>query len=124
MILEALWPMFRQRLDVIQGNINSHKMIMASNVTLEHVVQAFDHRRKVLEAHDETKKFQNEANFKTLSTLFSLSCNSKLHDFIEDGSASSGSWLFDNPVFKRWLNSSDVSERAILILGIPGAGTF
>lgn len=125
MILESLWPKFRQRLDAIQGNINNHKLIMASNVTLENVVQAFDHRRIMLEAYDKTKKFQIEANFKELSALMSSSsCYSKLHDFIEGGLASSGTWLFDDAVFKTWLSSTDISERMMMILGIPGAGTF
>jgi len=123
MILESLWPNLREKLGCIQKNINSHKMIMTSNVTLEHVLQTFDHRREVLKIHEEEKRFQNEVNLKALSAVMSsVVCNSKLQDSIDVGLDDSGGWLFDDDTFKTWLNSTDSSQRCILIQGIPGAG--
>ncbi|KAF2494438.1 hypothetical protein BU16DRAFT_462815, partial [Lophium mytilinum] len=110
-------------ISAIQGNIENHKMIMNSNVTLEHVLQAYHHRRITLQKHEDDKKYQNQMRLKILSDIMtSVSCHSKLHSSIEATSAGSGEWFFSSLAFQSWLNSKAFSEKGLWIRGIPGAG--
>ncbi|KAH6972433.1 hypothetical protein BKA56DRAFT_677385 [Ilyonectria sp. MPI-CAGE-AT-0026] len=122
-LLESLWPQFRGKLAVIQGNIDRHKMLVTSNVTLEHVLQAEDFRRRAHTRFGEAKKREDEILFKSLSDMLSSPwCRSKLQSSVETSSASSGDWIFTHPSFQRWLNGMSSVERCIWVQGIPGAG--
>ncbi|KAK3323153.1 hypothetical protein B0T19DRAFT_198582 [Cercophora scortea] len=122
-IIDSFWPHFRKKLAVIQDNFESHKKLMVSNVTLEHVLQADDFRRRVLEKFDSEERRSAELQFKTLSDVMSSpGCKSKLQIAVEASSKSSGEWLFQDATFQNWLQGVGSVERCIWIRGIPGAG--
>lgn len=127
MLLEALWPHFRGKLAIIQSNIEKHKMVMTSNVTLEHVIQAHEHRQFELKRYEVEKQSQNNIELKTLSlTMSSPDCTSTLRKAIQRSSNctgdNTGEWLFNSSTFDMWLKGSDVNQRRVWIRGIPGAG--
>ncbi|KAF2677177.1 hypothetical protein K458DRAFT_436809 [Lentithecium fluviatile CBS 122367] len=123
MILEPLWPKFRNEVEVVQASIEKHKSLMTSNVTLEHILEAKEFRRRTLSKYEEDVKFQNDSRFKDLSSIMaSPSCKSRLQSAIEASSPSSGEWLFNNPTFQKWLSPGSSFQRLLWIQGIPGAG--
>ncbi|KAK3688870.1 hypothetical protein B0T22DRAFT_163143 [Podospora appendiculata] len=122
-LIDSFWPHFRNKLAIIQDNVESHKRLMVSNVTLEHVLQADDFRRRVLERFEREEKRSAELQFKTLSDVMSSPwCKSKLQSAVETSSKASGEWLFQDPTFQNWLQGVGSVERCIWIRGIPGAG--
>lgn len=125
MFLESIWPNFRKKLTIIQQNIESHKMLIMNNVTLEHVLQAYSFRRDMLEKFDEEIKYRNQANLRFLrDTMSSPWCEAQLQSTIKLSSSDSGSWLFNHLSFQTWLRSQKLEDRCLWIQGIPGAGMF
>jgi hypothetical protein len=128
-LLEALWPQFRRKLEIIQSNIDNNKIVMTSNVTLEHVLQSHEHRRIAIQKYEQAKEFQDNLNLKLLSDMMSSpSCESTLRKAIQTSSFgtgdTTGKWLFDSTKYEMWLNGGDSKWRCIWIHGIPGAGMY
>jgi hypothetical protein len=122
-LLEGLWPKFREKLALIQGNIESHKQLMASDVRLEHILQAVDFRRTMLKKIDQVEKAAIESQLKVLRDKFSSpACESSLQSHIDASSSTPGSWVFDKVIFKEWCAGVSPQERCLWIQGIPGAG--
>lgn len=128
-LLEALWPQFRRKLEIIQSNIDNNKIVMTSNVTLEHVLQSQQHRLIAIQKYEQAKEFQDNVNLKLLSDMMSSpSCQSTLRKAIQTSSFRTGDvtgkWLFDSTKYDTWLNGDDSKWRCVWIHGIPGAGMY
>ena len=111
----------------IQDNIESHKKLFATNVTLEHVLEAHEFRRRVLDKFADDEIAQAGIQLKVLSErLSSPWCKSKLQSSIGLSSAHSGRWLFEDRIFKTWLASfkGPMGRRCFWVRGNPGAGEY
>jgi len=123
MLLEPLWPSFRESLDQIRDNINSHKGMMTTNVTLEEISQAKIARKRALEEYDDAKKFRDNQTFNTIRTeLRPETYDTQLLDILQFTSSGSGQWLNKEENFMRWLDPLDRTLRFLWLQGIPGAG--
>ncbi|KAH0425605.1 nacht domain protein [Colletotrichum camelliae] len=120
---ESLWPNIRDKLAVVQENIHQHKMLMTSQVTLEHILQASQARGKAVDEYEKAQQARDNQHFSNLLAEFAPHMyDSKLADILQRSSVASGKWLRSNDAFKQWLDPLVSSKRCIWLHGIPGSG--
>ncbi len=68
MIFEAVMPRYKQKIDVIAGNIERHSQLLRDGVTFEHIAMEQEARVKSLEAFQRASDFQITQSFRGLET--------------------------------------------------------
>ncbi|KAI1457992.1 hypothetical protein F4805DRAFT_474716 [Annulohypoxylon moriforme] len=122
-ILESLWPNIRSSITRVRENIDHHKAIMTTNVTLQDVLQAHQARKRALEEYEQAQKFRDNQTFSTIrSELNPHDRDIELARILRRSSVVSGEWLKDELDFMRWHDPIDRTARSIWLYGIPGSG--
>ncbi|KAI0152566.1 hypothetical protein F4776DRAFT_659492 [Hypoxylon sp. NC0597] len=123
LLLEPLWPNIRSRIAKVQENMEHHKAMMMTNVTLESILQAHQARRLMLEEHDRAQAFRDSQTFGVVrNELEPHNHDAELDKIIRRSSVVSGRWLDNESDFMRWLDTADRTTRCIWLHGIPGSG--
>ncbi|KAI1378425.1 hypothetical protein F4677DRAFT_394594 [Hypoxylon crocopeplum] len=122
LIRESLWPRFSAKLNIICANINNHKDLFRSQVTLEEINRAFEARKKDEQERERARIEQDRQNFRDMRIeLAPRFYDDDLEHFLGNSLPGSGKWVQDDPIFKEWLRG-DSSNRVSWFRGIPGAG--
>ncbi|KAJ8129744.1 hypothetical protein O1611_g3888 [Lasiodiplodia mahajangana] len=120
---EALWPNVRSKIDVVQTNIERHKLLMTSQVTLEDVAQSYEARKQAMHEYEEQQKFRDRQDFEALASEYSPSTyHRKLAQILDITAPGSGGWLAQKPEFIQWSDKNNVVNRCLWLYGIPGSG--
>ncbi|KAF3061219.1 nacht domain protein [Daldinia childiae] len=121
--LESLWPNIRSSIAKIQENIEYHKAIMTTNVTLEDVLRAHQFRKLALEEHARAQAFRESQTFNAIrNELNPHNYDVELMDILRRSSVVSGNWLDEEPGSKIWYDPADSTVRCLWLHGIPGCG--
>ncbi|KAI2624405.1 hypothetical protein GGR54DRAFT_629674 [Hypoxylon sp. NC1633] len=121
--LESLWPNIRSSIAKIQENMEHHKALMTTNVTLEDILQAHQARKRALDEYEYAQEFRDRQIFSAIrSELNPQGYDLDLVDILRRSSVSSGKWLRNKPDFTRWLDATDRTARCMWLYGIPGSG--
>ncbi|KAH6891508.1 hypothetical protein B0T10DRAFT_313468 [Thelonectria olida] len=121
--LESLWPNIRGKISVVQANIEQHKMLMTSHVTLEHVLQSYNARKRAIKEYEKEEEFRESQSFKAIfSELSPETYERKLASILQESTVDSGGWLNLDPAFEKRPDTDEKSSRCIWIRGIPGSG--
>ncbi|KAI0889136.1 uncharacterized protein GGS22DRAFT_153217 [Annulohypoxylon maeteangense] len=122
-ILESLWPNIRSSITRVQENMDNHKAIMTTNVTLQDILLAHQARKRALEEYDQAQVFRDNQTFNTIRNELSPHDHDvELASILRRSSVVSGEWLRDEPDFMRWHDSIDRTARILWLCGIPGSG--
>ncbi|KAH0543142.1 hypothetical protein FGG08_002487 [Glutinoglossum americanum] len=121
--LDILWSRFHDKVSIVLANIERHSMLMHSEVSLANITEAYAARSR---SFDECKKRQEFEEQQQLE-FYKVSMSPRLYDddlgvIMEESCQGTGSWLDDDELFCRWLNSSRQKSPVLWLSGIPGAG--
>ncbi|KAI1120580.1 hypothetical protein F5Y10DRAFT_272930 [Nemania abortiva] len=120
---EALWPSIRSKIDVVRCNIERHKLLMTSQVTLEDVAQSYEARKQAMREYEEQQKFRDRQDFEAMVSEYSPSTHHrKLAEILDRTSPGSGGWLAQKPEFIQWSRRNNTINRCLWLYGIPGSG--
>ncbi|KAI1211064.1 uncharacterized protein F4807DRAFT_459295 [Annulohypoxylon truncatum] len=122
-IIESLWPNIRSSITKIQENMDHHKAIMTTNVTLQDILLAHQARKRALEEYDQAQTFRDNQNFSIIRNEFNPhDHDTELSSILRRSSVTSGEWLKDEPDFMRWRDPVYRTARIMWLYGIPGSG--
>ncbi|KAI1092734.1 hypothetical protein F5B19DRAFT_453335 [Rostrohypoxylon terebratum] len=121
--IEALWPNIRSNITKIQENMDHHKAIMTTNVTLQDILLAHQARKRALEEYEQAQTFRDNQTFSTIrNEINPHDYYTELSSILRHSSVTSGGWLKDEPHFLRWYDPLDRTTRSMCLYGIPGSG--
>ncbi|KAI5925083.1 hypothetical protein F4810DRAFT_660893 [Camillea tinctor] len=122
-IFEAFWPNIRGKVGVIQRNIDHHKMMMTSQVTMEHILQSYEARKRAIQEYERAEEQRISENVYNMLSEYSPSLyDDKLADILSQMTVASGTWLEGNPEFTKWADPTTNVCRCFWLYGIPGSG--
>ncbi|KAI0101764.1 hypothetical protein GGR51DRAFT_563230 [Nemania sp. FL0031] len=120
---EALWPNIRGKIDVVQSNIERHKLLMTSQVTLEDIAQSYEARRQAMNEYEKQQKFRERQDFEVMVSEYSpLTYHMKLSRIFDTTAPGSGGWLALKSEFIQWADKNNTTNRCLWLYGIPGSG--
>ncbi|KAI0840677.1 hypothetical protein F5Y06DRAFT_293941 [Hypoxylon sp. FL0890] len=122
-ILESLWPNIRSSIAKVQENMENHKAMMMTNVTMEDILRAHQARKRMLEEHERAQAFRDSQTFSAIrNELEPHNHDASLADILRRSSVNSGRWLENEADFMKWLDTTDRTMRCMWLHGIPGSG--
>jgi len=125
MLFETLWPKRKERLKVIEGNIERHARLLTENITIEHIIQAKEARILSLQASKDSEDFQAKQKFQALETAICPQMYDERLDWLRRRtSPGTARWLARDHTFCQWLDTGSQSTSLLWLQGIPGAGEF
>ncbi|KAI9684612.1 MAG: hypothetical protein M1822_005700 [Bathelium mastoideum] len=120
---ESIWPRYAGKIAVIRQNMERHRLLLDSEVTLAHISESHTARLQALKAYEEAYEFQQRQDFaSTKSSLHPELYDQELERISEGCISRTGRWLTNNFAFQAWSDPQDVAHRVLWIEGIPGAG--
>ncbi|KAI0967464.1 hypothetical protein F4678DRAFT_475185 [Xylaria arbuscula] len=122
-LLELLWPVMRSKIDVIQKNIDRHRMLMTSHVTMEDIEQSHRARRAAFQEYEQAQMARDSQEFSSIiSELCPRMYDNKLAEILDASVVDSSEWLRLASEFTQWMASSNPTDRYFWLNGIPGSG--
>ena len=117
-----MWPLFRDKIDVIRDHIKDLEKVMASHVTLEHVLQSHRESRRAIYEAEKAEEARNRQYWKEMETEVSPRLyDDRLDKIVSESCDDSGLWLEKRPQFRNWRDAA-ARSRCLWLSGIPGAG--
>jgi hypothetical protein len=103
--------------------MESHKLIMNSEVTVAIIRDARHAQLRALEEYDLSQKARERQDFEACK----LALSPKLYDdemerLQKECCEHTCSWLESDAIYKRWYKSTNKSSTFLWLSGIPGAG--
>lgn len=123
-LFDIIWPKKRDRIKVVEGNIEKHAQLIGENITSEHIRRQEEARVKSFEEFREAEEHRAEQRFQALKTSVRPRLYNEKLDFLKrrvcPGTAE---WLGKDRTFLDWVDIGSQSTTSSLWLqGIPGAG--
>ena len=123
MFFESLWPRYWNKINIIIRNIQQHKLLMTSEVTLANITEASQARTRSYEENDKSEIQRDRQNFEAARTYISPNMYAQeLYKITQKCTTATGQWLLKEEAFSKWTDEQDLSIRTIWLVGIPGAG--
>ena len=122
-VFESMWPKCKDKIKVVEANIERHGQLLREEVTFEHIRLENEHRAKSLKAFQKAEDDQLRQKFQALE----MSVRPRLYDDKLDWLRSrtcqgTAKWLAKEDAFTTWLDTSKQSSKILWLQGIPGAG--
>ncbi|KAF2138225.1 uncharacterized protein K452DRAFT_90147 [Aplosporella prunicola CBS 121167] len=123
MFFESIWPKYFGKIQLIIENIEKHRNLMDSEVTLANIMEADAARLDAYRRYEQNQEFQQRQDFNTAKTSLSPALyDHELERIKRECSVQSGNWLETLEQFRSWLDPSKSTTRLFWLQGIPGAG--
>ncbi|KAH8879081.1 NACHT domain protein [Thozetella sp. PMI_491] len=123
LVLEAAWPRYKKRLEILVEHIQRHSMLMREEVTLQNIREEHEARQKALDHYDEETKFRLRRDFDALQAKIKPRMYYEYFSRIrEKNCAGTSEWLERNANFLEWRNVSSSTSSVLWLQGIPGSG--
>ncbi|KAM7210216.1 hypothetical protein V8F06_014405 [Rhypophila decipiens] len=123
-LFDIVWPKRRDRIKIVEGNIEKHARLIGENITSEHIRRQEEARVKSFEEFREAEEHRAEQRFQALKTsVRPQSYNQKLDFLKRQICPGIAEWLVKDKTFLDWVNiGSQSTTRSLWLQGIPGAG--
>ncbi|KAL2132803.1 hypothetical protein VTI74DRAFT_3372 [Chaetomium olivicolor] len=122
-MFETLWPKRRDRIKVVEANIERHARLLGENITFESIKREHEARLRSFAEYQEAEKFRADQKFRALETaLCPRMYNDKLEWLSNRTCPGTASWLAREEAFRKWIDVSSSSTTLLWLQGIPGAG--
>ncbi|SPO07054.1 uncharacterized protein DNG_09748 [Cephalotrichum gorgonifer] len=122
-MFETLWPRSKEKLKVIEGNIERHAQLLGSNITFEHIKREADARVSSLKEFRESELARAKQKFQALETAICPPVYDDRLDWLRTRTCpGTAKWLAQDQVFNQWMDLSSQATRLLWLQGIPGAG--
>lgn len=120
---ELLWPRYADKVLVIQNNINRHKLLFDSEVTLQNIGEAHEERSRVLKEYEENRKFREQQQFEAAKTSLAPQLYyADLEGVLETCYRGTGGWILNQTLVQDWSDPDKKTVPLLWLSGIPGAG--
>ena len=122
-MLEALWPRYAAKIDVVMASIETHKLLLDREVAFADIRGARDARSRALKEYEQNAKMRENRTFEDCRASLSPHLYGReLERILLDTYKDTCAWLEDDADFQRWLNGRRKSAAFLWLSGIPGAG--
>ena len=122
-MLEALWPRYAAKIDVVMASIENHKLLLDREVTFADIRDARDARSRALKEYEQSTTIRENQTFGDCRVSLSPNLYGReLDKILKDSCKDTCGWLEDDDDFQRWLNGRRKSTAFLWLSGIPGAG--
>ncbi|KAH6845632.1 hypothetical protein B0I37DRAFT_407111 [Chaetomium sp. MPI-CAGE-AT-0009] len=122
-MFETLWPKRRERIAVVEANIERHARLLGENITFESIKREHEARLRAFAEYQEAETFRANQKFHALKTAL---CPRMYDDKLEWLSSrtypGTAGWLAREEAFREWMDVSSSSKTLLWLQGIPGAG--
>lgn len=119
------WPIHREKINVVIGNIERHSLLLTAEVNLEHIREAHVTRIEELDKWERTFQFQEEQRFRGIETDISPPFYDEELDRLQRSTCDrTGKWLTKEQALNEWLDQNDTASRLIWLKGGPGIGMY
>lgn len=124
-MFETLWPKRREKIAVVEANIERHARLLGENITFESIKREHEARLRAFAEYQEAETSRANQKFHALQTAL---CPPKYDDKLEWLSSrtcpGTASWLEREEAFTKWTDVSSNLTALLWLQGIPGAGKF
>ncbi|KAK0617622.1 hypothetical protein B0T14DRAFT_569112 [Immersiella caudata] len=122
-VFETLWSKHRERIKIVEANIERHSRLLGDNITYEHIRREHEARDKTFENFGKAEASWTSQRFRALEAAICPPTYGTrldgLRNKICDGTAR---WIEKNHMFCSWIDMSSPSTKPLWLCGIPGAG--
>jgi hypothetical protein len=124
-ILEAVWPKYKAKLEIVVKHIQRHSMLMKDEITLQRIREEHDARQLALNHYDDEARFHLRRDFDSNQAKISPRMYyDKLNRLREATCQGTGEWLMEDATFISWVDMANNSTKIVWLQGIPGSGKF
>jgi hypothetical protein len=122
-ILEAIWPKYKAKLEIVVKHIQRHSMLMEGEVTMQRISEEHDARQRAFDHYGDEACFRLRRDFDSnrarISPKMYYDKLNRLRDTICDGT---GEWLLKDAALVNWMDMANSSAKILWLQGIPGSG--
>lgn len=120
-----MWPKQKEKIDLVQGHIERHAMLMSTEVRLEHIREEHNARQRALDHFEKSERENTRQEFHRIQTNISPDFyHKKLAAVSTTLCEGTGKWLLQGSQFGQWLDPSNAASKMLWLEGIPGAGEY
>jgi hypothetical protein len=124
-MFETLWPKRKEKIKIVEANIERHTQLLRENITLEHIRREHEARTKLFEEFQESEVFRTKQMFQAIeSAVCPQMYDDRLYWLQTRVCRGTEIWLARDRVFSQWMNMDSPSPRLLWLQGIPGAGEY
>lgn len=130
MLFDAAWKRFDSKFGPILQSLESRRALLDSekaSATLSEIHHALDEINKIAKEQSKIKKLQEDTMHAQRVELIKRRLNPP--NYLEDHqqiqkkrAAHSGQWIFADPGYQAWYDSSSPGSRVLYVHGRPGSG--
>ncbi|KAK1765267.1 hypothetical protein QBC33DRAFT_496016, partial [Phialemonium atrogriseum] len=122
-MFETLWPKRKERIKVVEANIERHARLLGENITFEHIRREEEARIKSFAEIRESEVFRGKQKFQALETAICPQMYDDRLDWLRRRACpGTERWLARDQVFSQWMDMGSQLTRLLWLQGIPGAG--
>jgi hypothetical protein len=122
-MFEALWPKQRDKIILIESNMQKHSQLFNEEVTIENIQREHEARVETLQRFKRQEDFEASQKFRALETAVGPRTYDERLDWLRNRTCQgTAKWLMDDQIFLRWRDVSVQTTRLLWLQGIPGAG--
>jgi hypothetical protein len=124
-VWETFWPKRRERIRIVEANIERHVRLLSDNVTFEDIRRAEEARAASFREFRDAEAHRSKQRFQALETAI----NPRMYDdrlswLDRRMCPGTSDWLGLDRDFCKWLDKSDQTIGLLWLQGIPGAGEW
>lgn len=124
-MFETLWPKRREKIKIVEANLERHARLLGENITFEHIRREHEARAKLFEEFQQSEVFRTKQMFQAIESLICPQMyDDRLHWLQTRTCRGTASWLARDRVFSQWMNMDSPFPRLLWLQGIPGAGEY
>ena len=122
-MFETLWPKQREKIKVVEDNIERHAKLLTDNITFEHIKREHEARIKSFVEFQEASSSRADQKFRALETaVCPRMYDDRLNWLTSRSCPGTTKWLESDESFRDWIDPSSRSTSLLWLHGIPGAG--
>lgn len=121
---KSLWPGEKEKIKLVQSHILQHKSVMRNEVRLQSLRDEHEARQRALDHYEQTQKSATLQEFNSIrNDVAAKLYDDRLAHFHTRTCEGTGTWLFQDSTFIKWMKAADPAVKILWLQGIPGAGT-
>ena len=123
MFFESLWPRHGDKISLVQSNIERHKLLLNSEVTVASISDAYAAHSLALKEYEINQEHREQQQFESLKTSLSPRLyDDELERISERSCRNTNQWVYQEDVICKWCSCNGDNVPILWLNGIPGAG--